>query len=68
MSARTIIWLRKLFSLSFLKRKQKEELAEVTQAPQPHEYDNPKPQEVEFDVKPTDVKLDMIITESRILR
>lgn len=25
-------------------------------------------QEVEFDVKPTDVKLDMIITESRILR
>lgn len=53
MSARTIIWLRKLFSLSFLKRKQKEELAEVTQAPQPHEYDNPKPQEVEFDVNRT---------------
>lgn len=53
MSARTIIWLRKLFSLSFLKRKQKEEFAEVTQAPQPHEYDNPKPQEVEFDVNRT---------------
>ena len=53
MSARTIIWLRKLFSLSFLKRKQKEEFAEVTQAPQPHEYDNPKPQEVEFDVNHT---------------
>ena len=25
-------------------------------------------QEIKFDVKPTDVKLDMIITESRILR
>lgn len=53
MSARTIIWLRKLFSLSFLKRKQKEELAEVTQDSQPHQYDNPKPQEVEFDVNRT---------------
>ena len=53
MSARTVIWLRKLFTLSFLKRKQKEEHSEVEQDSDPREYDNPKPQEVEFDVNRT---------------
>ena len=53
MSARTVIWLRKLFTLSFLKRKQKEEHSEVKQDSDPREYDNPKPQEVEFDVNRT---------------
>ncbi len=34
MSARTIIWLRKLFALSFLKRKEKEEAAVAGQTPE----------------------------------
>lgn len=49
-SARTIIWLRKIFSLGFIKRRQKEaeesESMEVEE--QKQEFTNPKPQEVDF--------------------
>lgn len=58
-SARTVIWLRKLFSLSFLKRTKKEEPeteddkpASADQQPKP-EFVNPKPHEVEFSMDRT---------------
>ncbi len=53
MSARTVIWLRKLFSLSFLKREKKEEGRSYSEGRRSrNEYDNfPKPQEVEFNLK-----------------
>lgn len=52
-SARTIIWLRKLFALSFLKRKKKEEAAELPEGEDGQELTNPQPQEVEFNLKRT---------------
>ena len=56
-SARTIIWLRKLFTLSFLKREKKEkEKEEVTTAQtgdNAPEFTTSQPQEVEFSVKRT---------------
>lgn len=56
-SARTVIWLRKLFSLSFLKRSRKEgreEQGEGTVAEQVKlEFANPKPHEVEFSMDRT---------------
>lgn len=55
MSARTVIWLRKLFSLSFLKRKAKEAPEPVTEeAPEEKAtFANPQPQEVEFNMNRT---------------
>ena len=57
-SARTIIWLRKLFTLSFLKRekkeKEKEEVATAqTGDDKAPEFTTSQPQEVEFSVKRT---------------
>ncbi len=55
LSARTIIWLRKILSLGFIKRKEKESveaLDEEEEAEQP-EFTNPQPQTVEFSVKKT---------------
>lgn len=55
-SARTIIYLRKLFSLSFLKRNKKEngEEGKEESGNQPKsEFVNPQPQEVEFSVDRT---------------
>ncbi|WP_455585820.1 DNA translocase FtsK [Bacteroides sp.] len=55
-SARTVIWLRKLFSLSFLKRSKKEDSEEdeltATEQVKP-EFTNPKPHEVEFSMDRT---------------
>lgn len=54
MSARTIIWLRKLFSLSFLKRKEREEKAAAESASEDKRtFTNPQPQEVEFSMNRT---------------
>ncbi len=53
LSARTIIWLRKLFSLSFLKREKRKE-EETKQAERSgRDLVNPQPQEVEFNVDRT---------------
>lgn len=55
LSARTIIWLRKILSLGFIKRKEKESaeaLDEEEEAELP-EFTNPQPQTVEFSVKKT---------------
>ncbi|MEG0887809.1 MAG: DNA translocase FtsK [Bacteroides sp.] len=64
-STKTIVWLRKLLTLSFLKRKQREEReasdlfngeADKTEAikeERPQEFVNPQPQEVEFAVDRT---------------
>ncbi|MDD3036790.1 DNA translocase FtsK [Bacteroides sp.] len=51
-SARTVVWLRKLFALNFLKRKQKEE-ASVSSAEEKPEFTTSQPQEVEFNLKRT---------------
>lgn len=51
-SARTIIWLRQLFALSFLKRKKKEEQA-ASQEEEQQEFANSQPQEVNFNVNKT---------------
>ena len=52
-SARTVIWLRKLFALSFLKRKKKEEEELATTGEEPQEFTTSQPQEVEFNLKRT---------------
>lgn len=56
-SARTVIWLRKLFSLSFLKRSRKEGREEQEESPAAEqvkpEFSNPKPHEVEFSMDRT---------------
>ena len=52
-SARTVIWLRKLFALSFLKRKKKEEEEFATTGEEPQEFTTSQPQEVEFNLKRT---------------
>ena len=52
-SARTVIWLRKLFALSFLKRKKKEEEELATTGEEPQEFTTSQPQEVEFNLKQT---------------
>ena len=51
-SARTIVWLRNLFALSFLKRKKKEE-EQSSQEENPQEFTTSQPQEVEFNLKRT---------------
>lgn len=54
MSARTIIWLRKLFSLSFLKRKAKKEVPVAEEVPEEKAtFTNPQPQEVDFNMNRT---------------
>lgn len=54
-SARTVVWLRKLFALNFLKREKKAEEEQQAAASDetPKEFTNPKPQEVEFKVDRT---------------
>ncbi|SHE91164.1 DNA segregation ATPase FtsK/SpoIIIE, S-DNA-T family [Bacteroides faecichinchillae] len=52
MSARTVVWLRKLFALNFLKRKQKEE-GQVPPMGETQEFTTSQPQEVEFNLKRT---------------
>ena len=52
-SARTIIWLRKLFALSFLKRKKKEEVETIPAGGDNPEFTTSQPQEVEFNLKRT---------------
>ena len=52
-SARTVIWLRKLFALSFLKRKKKEEVEATPADANNPEFTNSQPQEVEFNLKRT---------------
>ena len=52
-SARTIIWLRKLFALSFLKRKKKEEVETIPAGEDNPEFTTSQPQEVEFNLKRT---------------
>lgn len=56
-SARTVIWLRQLFSLSFLKRSRKEGREEQEEGPVAEqvkpEFANPKPHEVEFSMDRT---------------
>lgn len=51
-STRTIVWLRKLLALNFLKRKQKEEEEDVAET-DVQDFVNPQPQEVEFNLKRT---------------
>ena len=48
-----MIWLRKLFALSFLKRKKKEEEELATTGEEPQEFTTSQPQEVEFNLKRT---------------
>ncbi len=52
-SARTIIWLRKLFALSFLKRSKKNNEPEDFEDDRADEFTTSKPQEVEFNLKRT---------------
>lgn len=52
-STRTVIWLRKLFTLGFINRKKKEEEKSVSAEQQKAEFTNPKPHEVEFSVDRT---------------
>ena len=52
-SARTVIWLRKLFALSFLKREKKEEKENVPEGEDDLEFTTSQPQEVEFNLKRT---------------
>ena len=52
-SARTVIWLRKLFALSFLKREKKEEKENVPEGEGEPEFTTSQPQEVEFNLKRT---------------
>lgn len=49
LSRRTITWLRKLFGLSFLRRKRKEH--PVPEREETHEFTISRPKEVEFDLK-----------------
>lgn len=51
-SARTIVWLRNLFALSFLKREKKEKKV-VLEEENPQEFTTSQPQEVEFNLKRT---------------
>lgn len=53
MSARTIIWLRKLFGLGFLKQKEKEVKKAEEVAEEKPTFTNPQPQEVEFKMNRT---------------
>lgn len=55
MSARTIIWLRKLLSLSFLKREKKRDATQEVPMGEDtiQEFTNSQPQEVEFNLRRT---------------
>jgi len=52
-SARTVVWLRKLFALSFLKRKEREEVEAAPAVGGEPEFATSQPQEVEFELKRT---------------
>ena len=52
-SARTVVWLRKLFALSFLKRKKREEVEAASAVGGEPEFATSQPQEVEFELKRT---------------
>ena len=52
-SARTIIWLRQLFALSFLRRKKKEEEEQAVEEGTQQEFTTSQPQEVGFDLSRT---------------
>ena len=52
-SARTVIWLRKLFALSFLKREKKEKEEVIPEGEGDQEFTTSQPQEVEFNLKRT---------------
>ena len=52
-SARTVVWLRKLFALSFLKRKKREEVEAAPAVGGESEFATSQPQEVEFELKRT---------------
>ena len=52
-SARTVIWLRKLFALSFLKREKKEKEEVTPEGEGDQEFTTSQPQEVEFNLKRT---------------
>ena len=52
-SARTVVWLRKLFALSFLKRKKREEVEAAPAVGGEPEFATSQPQEVEFELKRT---------------
>ena len=71
-SAQTVIWLRKLFSLGFIKRRSKTESEEAgAEGQTPREFTNPKPQEVEFSVdrqykqKPAPVQPEPVVPEAK---
>lgn len=51
-SARTIVWLRKFFAMSFIKRQKKEEEA-ASGVEEKREFTTPQPQEVEFNLQRT---------------
>ncbi len=53
LSARTIIWIRKLMSLSFVKRQEKEMEMEAEDEKPQQEFTNPQPQTVDFSVDKT---------------
>lgn len=52
-SARTIIWLRQLFALSFLRRKKKAEEEQALEEGVQQEFTTSQPQEVQFDLRRT---------------
>ncbi len=52
-SARTVVWLRKLFALSFLKRKKREEVEAAPAVGGEPKFATSQPQEVEFELKRT---------------
>ena len=54
LSARTIIWIRKLMTLSFIKRQEKNHPKEELEDEEPkRDFTNPQPQTVEFSVNKT---------------
>lgn len=54
LSARTIIWIRKLMTLSFIKRQEKKHSKEEPEAEESkRDFTNPQPQTVEFSVNKT---------------
>lgn len=52
-SARTVIWMRKLFALSFIKRQKKEKESLMEEDTENPEFQTSQPQEVEFELKRT---------------
>ncbi len=65
LSARTIVWLRKLLSLSFLKRKKKDDNEPQTAGTQSREFTNPQPQEVEFAMESPKMPVPPVVEKPR---